>query len=328
MGLVASEWTALASPRRFDARLELGGLPALSALVLAWPITVALIVAARLVSFGEITFLWALPWVVLPLFWPALVLLPVAAHIPTRAIPPALTAAGLVANSKMWLPLAGAEATVPRRALIAALNNGAVCLLPPLLYGLILAWLASRRDRSGPADMRGFRPYRAAALALFVLASVWFGLPFLMMAIWLTPSPRGDVGGLGVLLGIVAGGLILYFPWMAVIAGIVTISIVHGIPRPYTALAFPVVALASCLAISTLTSSNVLTSALSAQMNMRFSLSLAPAVLEFWRSFAVSAAGVTIYGVSLWLTRRRVVARPPVPDLSMVGSVDHPAGNG
>lgn len=47
MELIGSRNAVLALPKRYDAHLELGGLPAVSALLLSWPISVALIVSVR-----------------------------------------------------------------------------------------------------------------------------------------------------------------------------------------------------------------------------------------------------------------------------------------
>ncbi|CAO4140860.1 hypothetical protein LPLAFNJD_LOCUS797 [Methylorubrum aminovorans] len=322
MGLIASRNAVLALPKRYDARLELGGLPAVSALLLSWPISVALIVSVRFFSLGDISLSWGPPWIALPLFWPALVLLPFAAHIPTNLVPPVFALAGLAAGSKQWLPLIDGEADRPRQVMIDIVNGVAIDVAPPIIYGCVIAWLACRHSRSGPADMRGLRPYRAALLALLLLVALWFVIAFLILAFWLPPDLSvPDAGGLAVFLGTVVGGLIYSFPWAAIIAGIITISMTHGVPRPYLAIVFLTFTLALCPLNPPVPSASLLTVALNDVLG-KLTLSGHPSfVTDPWRPFVCSAVGVAVYGFLLCLIQRRDAAILPALAIPTSGSI-------
>lgn len=214
MGLTAFRKAVLALPGRYDDRLELGGLPAVSALMLAWPISVAVIGGIRFAVFGEISFRWCLPWIAFPLFWPALLLLPVAAHIPTKLLPWLFALGGLIAGHKIWMSLFKTVPNISSSDIIYYVNTCAEDVIPTLLYGFVIYWLLSRRRRSGPAGMRGFSPYRAALLALGLLAILWFVIPFLLMLPLFFSMPWGanESGALIIILMFVYV-LIDSFPW-------------------------------------------------------------------------------------------------------------------
>lgn len=248
------------------------------------------------------------PWIALPLFWPAFVLLPFAAHIPTNLVPPVFALAGLAAGCKQWLPLIDGEADRPRQVMIGIVNGVAIDVAPPIIYGCVIAWLACRHSRSGPADMRGLRPYRAALLALLLLATLWFVIPFLLLAFWLPPDLSvPDAGGLAVFLGTVVGGLIYFFLW----AGIITISMTHGVPRPYLAIVFLTSTLALCPLNPLVPSASLLTVALNDALGKLTLSGHTSIVTDPWRPFACSAVGVAVYGFFLCLVQRRgSVSRP------------------